>query len=200
MIGTDGSWLVSRSEILSADLMAGQRVDFRIPEDSARGEAATATRAAVVQGSYETLTGPVAPPTRIVEELAPVAVTRLANGHQVVDFGQNIHGWVRLTRLGAPGETVTLVHGEALDSAGDVTQDHLRPIDFRNPGQFLAAGQVDEVTAIRRPGRSIRTAAYHPRLPVRLRSGPCREPGPGGHHRLPGPDGPGTDRRLHLQR
>ena len=152
MIGTDGSWLVSETEILSADLMAGQRVDFRILEDSARGEAATATRAAVVQGSYETLTGPVAPPTRIVEELAPVAVTRLANGHQLVDFGQNIHGWVRLTRLGAPGETVTLVHGEALDSDGDVTQDHLRPIDFRNPGQFLAAGQVDEVTGSGAPG------------------------------------------------
>jgi alpha-L-rhamnosidase len=28
-----------------------------------------------------------------------------------------------------------------------VTQDHLRPHDFRRPGQFLAAGQVDEVTA-----------------------------------------------------
>jgi alpha-L-rhamnosidase len=115
MVGTDGSWLVSRSEILTADLMAGQRVDFRIPEDSAREEAATATRAAVVQGSYETLTGPVAPPTRIVEELAPVAVTRLANGHQVVDFGQNIHGWVRLTRLGAPGDTG---HARAWRSAG----------------------------------------------------------------------------------
>ncbi|MDQ0675169.1 alpha-L-rhamnosidase [Pseudarthrobacter siccitolerans] len=151
MIGTDRSWLVSETEILSADLMAGQRVDFRIPQDSVRGEVATAARAAVTQG-YETLTGPVAPPTRIVEELAPVAVTRLVSGHQVVDFGQNIHGWVRLTRLGAPGETVTLVHGEALDGNGDVTQDHLRPLDFRNPGQFLAAGQVDEVTGSGAPG------------------------------------------------
>jgi alpha-L-rhamnosidase len=147
MIGTDGSWLVSETEILSADLMAGQRVDFRVLENSVRGEAAPATRAAVVQGcNYETLTGPVAPPTRIVAELLPVTITRLASGHQVVDFGQNIHGWVRLTRLGAPGETITLVHGEALDGNGDVTQDHLRPLDFRNPGQFLAAGQVDEVT------------------------------------------------------
>ncbi|MGX1163043.1 alpha-L-rhamnosidase [Arthrobacter sp. SLBN-100] len=151
VIGTDASWLVSPTEILRADLMAGQRVDFRVLE--ARGTAASAVSAAVErEGSYETLAGPVASPTRIVEELAPVGITRLSNGHQVVDFGQNIHGWVRLTRLGEPGEKVTLVYGEALDGNGDVTQDHLRPLAFRNPGQFLAAGQVDEVTASDAPG------------------------------------------------
>ncbi|MCQ6270674.1 glycoside hydrolase family 78 protein [Pseudarthrobacter sp. R1] len=154
VIGTDESWLVSPTEILTADLMAGQRVDFRRPGNAAaNGSGVQHARAAVVRnGSYETLTGPVAPPTRIVEELTPVSVTRLSSGHQVVDFGQNIHGWVRLTRLGAPGETVTLAYGEALDSGGDVGQDHLRPHDFRNPGQFLAAGQVDEVSASGAPG------------------------------------------------
>lgn len=151
VIGTDASWLVSPTEILSADLMAGQRVDFRAP--AANGTAAPQASAAVVRnGNYGTLTGPVAPPTRIVEELAPVAITRLASGHQVVDFGQNIHGWVRLTGLGAPGDRVTLVYGEALAADGDVTQDHLRPLDFRHPGQFLSAGQVDEVTASGAPG------------------------------------------------
>jgi alpha-L-rhamnosidase len=154
VIGTDGSWLVSPSEILSADLMGGQRVDFRtfLGEAPKGGKAAAGTTAVVRNGGYETLTGPVAPPTRIVEELAPVSVTRLASGHQVVDFGQNIHGWVRLSRLGKQGETLTLVHGEALDADGDVTLNHLRPHDFRRPGQFLSAGQVDEVTASGAPG------------------------------------------------
>jgi alpha-L-rhamnosidase len=154
IIGTDDSWLVSPTEILAADLMAGQRVDFRLPGSAAANESGTQQGSAAVvrDGSYETLTGPVAPPTRIVEELAPVSVTRLSSGHQVVDFGQNIHGWIRLTKLGAPRETVTLVYGEALDSDGDVTQDHLRPHDLRNPGQFLSAGQIDEVTAAGDPG------------------------------------------------
>ncbi|WP_461173272.1 glycoside hydrolase family 78 protein [Arthrobacter sp. Z1-9] len=154
VIGTDASWLVSPTEILSADLMAGQRVDFRVPGSAAaKGNGVQQGCAAVVRnGNYETLTGPVAPPTRIVEELAPVAITRLTSGHQVVDFGQNIHGWVRLAWLGVPGEKVTLVYGEALAADGDVTQDHLRPLDFRNPGQFLSAGQVNEVTASGAPG------------------------------------------------
>lgn len=154
VIGTEGSWLVSGTEIVSADLMAGQRVDFRVPTRGALTDAAAPTGSAAVvrPGSYDKLTGPVAPPARIVEELVPVSVTRLASGHQVVDFGQNIHGWVRLTRLGGPGEPVTLVYGEALDADGEVTQDHLRPHDFRNPGQFLPAGQVDLVTASGAPG------------------------------------------------
>ncbi|MDQ0798757.1 hypothetical protein QF050_000396 [Arthrobacter sp. SLBN-112] len=85
-------------------------------------------------------------------ELAPVTITRLPTGHQVVDFGQNIHGWVRLTRLAAPGETLTLEYGEALDRDGEVTRDHLRPHNFRSPGSFLDAGQVDTVISSGAPG------------------------------------------------
>jgi len=44
------------------------------------------------------------------------------------------------------------VYGEALGADGDVTQEHLRPHDFRNPGQFLGAGQVDSVVASGAPG------------------------------------------------
>ena len=138
VIGTDDTWLVSTTEIVGADLMAGQRVDFR-------AAGAAAGSAVLRGGNYESLTGPVAPPTRIVEELVPVSITRLGSGNQTVDMGQNIHGWVRLSRLGAAGTEVTLVYGEALDADGEVTQDHLRPIDFKKPGQFLDAGQMDSV-------------------------------------------------------
>lgn len=142
VIGTDESWLVSTTEIAAADLMAGQQVDFRLLRD-----AGVPCHAVLREGSFDTLSGPVAPPTRIVEELDPVSIRRLPNGNQVVDLGQNINGWVRLSRLGAPGHKLTLVYGEALGPDGDVSQDHLRPIDFRNPGQFLPAGQVDSVIA-----------------------------------------------------
>lgn len=155
VIGTDSSWLVSATEITGADLMAGQRVDFRAHDagSTPTGGKAPRVRAAVVRpGSFTQLAGPLAPPTRVTGELVPVSITRLPNGHQVVDFGQNLHGWIRLTQLGAPGETVALEYGEALGPDGDVTRDHLRPHDFRSPGAFLAAGQVDTVAASGAPG------------------------------------------------
>ncbi len=166
VIGTDTSWLVSGTEIRYADLMAGQRTDFRTadgggtpqagngPADAGAPDALPSwLRAAVVRpGSFDALTGPLAPPTRVTQELAPVSITRLRNGSQVVDFGQNLHGWVRLTRLGLPGETLTLEYGEALDRDGDVTRDHLRPLDFRTPGAFRDAGQVDRVVSSGTPG------------------------------------------------
>ena len=155
VIGTDESWLVSATEIVSADLMAGQHVDLRRSRDAADGQ--KAGHAVLRDGrfealAFETLTGPVAPPTRIVDELSPVSITRLARGSQIVDLGQNINGWVRLNRLGAAGTEVTLVYGETLDADGEVTRDHLRPIDFKNPGQFLDAGQVDSVVSAGVPG------------------------------------------------
>src|SRR6478609_6230037 len=155
VIGTDATWQVSATEITSADLMAGQRVDFRTDDAGRAPSAGTAPKArpAVVRpGSYDALAGPLAPPTRVTRELTPVSITRLANGNQVVDFGQNIHGWIRLTRLGAPGETLTLEYAEALDGDGEVTRDHLRPHDFRSPGAFLDAGQVDTVISSGAPG------------------------------------------------
>lgn len=172
VIGTDASWLVSGTEIFRADLMAGQSVDFRTADGGSAPMAGTAgpgvraqglpqplPRAAVVRpGSYAALTGPLAPPTRVTRELAPASITRLPNGSQVVDFGQNLHGWVRLTKLGAPGHTVTMEYGEALGKDGDVTRDHLRPHDFRTPGAFRDAGQVDTVIASGAPGE-----AFEPR-------------------------------------
>ena len=130
--------------------MEGQRVDFR----AAAATGSQDTRPAVLRdGSFTTLTGPVAPPTRIVEELDPVSITRLANGNQIVDLGQNINGWVRLQPAGrSRHEAAPWCYGEALDADGDVTQDHLRPIDFKNPGQFLGAGQVDSVVSAGAPG------------------------------------------------
>ena len=155
VIGTDSSWLVSATEITGADLMAGQRVDFRAPDAGStptEGKAPGVRPAVVRPGSFTQLAGPLAPPTRVTGELVPVSITRLPNGNQVVDFGQNLHGWIRLTQLGAPGETVALEYGEALGPDGDVTRDHLRPHDFRSPGAFLAAGQVDTVAASGAPG------------------------------------------------
>jgi alpha-L-rhamnosidase len=69
----------------------------------------------------------------------------------VVDLGQNINGWLRLTDLGPAGTTITLTHGERLTADGDVTQRNLQP-DFPFLPHPLPAGQVDSVVSAGVPG------------------------------------------------
>ncbi|UQS25864.1 glycoside hydrolase family 78 protein [Amycolatopsis thermalba] len=125
----------SRPSGMTADLMDGQT----------RGPATAEWAAArpVRGGLYDDrsrLELSVAPPVRRAAELAPVSVRR-AGGSQVIDFGRNLNGWVRLT---APPGRITLTHGEFLGPDGRVDTGHLRAFDFATR-QPLPAGQVDVV-------------------------------------------------------
>jgi alpha-L-rhamnosidase len=151
--GVLGPWRCTRGH-LTADLIAGQRVDFgALPvgwtepgfDDSAWEVAPAAGH------DYRNLVGSPAPPVRRVEEIVPVAVSRLGPGRQVIDLGQNINGWIRLNRLGPAGARIVLSHGEHLAASGDLTTEHLRPAFPFLPAP-LPAGMVDEVVSAGRPG------------------------------------------------
>ena len=142
VITSGPDWESGTGSLLSADLMAGQSEDHRKSPDS--WQAVT-----VVDYDLGSLAYSPAPPTRRVEELPPVAVTRLGPDRQVVDLGQNINGWLRLCDVGPTGTELTIVHGEFLDPSGDVTQDHLSPDFF---GGDMKVGMTDHVVAAGTPG------------------------------------------------
>ena len=154
VIGTDGGWRSSTGHVLTADLIAGERVDLRrMPSgwDTAGFDDPSWDTVAVVDNGYAGLVDSPAPPVRRVEEIVPVAVRRLDKNRQLVDLGQNINGWLRLSKLGPAGTTITLTHGEWLGPDGDVTTDHLRP-DVPFLPHPLPAGQVDIVVSAGVPG------------------------------------------------
>jgi alpha-L-rhamnosidase len=144
VVATGPEWESAIGSLRSADLMAGQREDHRTEP--------TAWRAVTV-AHYDlgNLAASPAPPTRRVQELRPVSVTRPRPDRHVVDLGQNINGWLRLRDLGPEGTELTLVHGEVLDASGDVTQVHLTPA-LAFPGAPTRVGMVDDVVAAGTPG------------------------------------------------
>lgn len=144
--GTDASWRSRPSFITAADLIEGQSEDHRL---LGRADGWEAVRTPEL--GYGQLVWSPAPPVRRVAEIAARSVTRLADGRHVADLGQNINGWTRLAHLGPAGTELTLVHGEALDSRGDVTTDHLRPAVPFLPAP-LPAGMVDQVVSAGRDG------------------------------------------------
>lgn len=70
-----------------------------------------------------TLTHTGAPPIRRIEELAPVRMHSTVAGTTIVDFGQNISGWVRIAVSGEPGTRVTIRHAEVLTPSGDMERE-----------------------------------------------------------------------------
>jgi alpha-L-rhamnosidase len=151
---TGPGWRTTVGHILQADLIEGQTVDFRRHPDGwdrAGFDDAGWAEPAVVEGGLDVLSTSPSPPVRRVEELRPVDVRRLESGNHVVDLGQNINGWIRLTDLGPEDTTSTLTHGESLADDGEVSLDMLIPFDFMSREQ-LSPGQVDTVTSRGREG------------------------------------------------
>ncbi len=129
VFGTDGSWRWTPGPIRSADLYDGETYDGRLERDgwSAPGyDAAGWEPVAVVSPPKRALFASSAPPVRKLAEVKPVKVWRSASGALLVDFGQNLVGFVRVRVRGAAGEKVTLRHGEVLDGMGELYTANLR--------------------------------------------------------------------------
>ena len=68
-----------------------------------------------VDWDLKTLEAPLGPPVRRIEKIAPVSITRSPSGKTIVDFGQNLVGWLSIKVKGTAGRTVTLRHAEVLE-------------------------------------------------------------------------------------
>ncbi|WP_018761169.1 alpha-L-rhamnosidase [Arthrobacter sp. 135MFCol5.1] len=145
IVATGPDWEYGTGAITAADLMDGQTTDFTRLDDISWQPVRIADDALTLDRSRLALSP--APPVRRIREYPATDITRLPGGRQIVDFGQNLNGWVRLAVLGPAGTTIRLTHGEALDAAGDLTTAHLAYTPYPDPNP-LPTGQID--TAVSR--------------------------------------------------
>ncbi|MGI6106827.1 MAG: family 78 glycoside hydrolase catalytic domain [Lachnospiraceae bacterium] len=59
-------------------------------------------------------------------------IIRTPNGETVIDFGQNLAGYVEITAEAHEGQEIRLIHGETLDRGGNFTNANFQP-GSRNP-------------------------------------------------------------------
>src|SRR5699024_4266975 len=95
-LATDGSWTAGETDILASDNYDGQRTDLRRPARPDR----TTDPVDVLDEDLGRLVAPEGPPVRVTEVLPAVTVSTSPSGRTLVDFGQNLVGWVRLTVRG----------------------------------------------------------------------------------------------------
>ena len=117
-IVTDEIWRAARGPILASDIYDGETYDARRerPGWSTTGyEDHDWVGVRALDRDFTTLVAPSGPPVRRIELLEPVTITTSPSGRTIVDFGQNLVGWLRITVRGQEGQTVTLRHAEILE-------------------------------------------------------------------------------------
>ncbi|MFD1630274.1 family 78 glycoside hydrolase catalytic domain [Pseudopedobacter beijingensis] len=79
-------------------------------------------------------------PVRKHEVFKPVKYITTPKGEQVIDFGQNLVGWVQIKLQGKAGDSIILHHAEVLDKAGNFYTDNLRGAKQENKYLFKGEG------------------------------------------------------------
>jgi alpha-L-rhamnosidase len=115
---TDEGWRATTGPILASDLYDGEIYDARLHPtgwDQPGYDDRDWEGVHLLDRSLDTLVAPSGPPVRRTEEVAPVTITTSPTGKTLVDFGQNLVGWLRLRVQGPAGTTITLRHAEVLE-------------------------------------------------------------------------------------
>ncbi|MFD2611069.1 family 78 glycoside hydrolase catalytic domain [Paenibacillus gansuensis] len=129
VISTDETWSSATGPVVYAEIYHGETYDARL-EISGWSEAGSPSGS---WGTVETLAPPAAvlkaqesEPVQVVSEIKPVELIHTPSGETVIDFGQNMVGWVAFRVTGEAGTTVTLHHAEVLDGEGNFYTENLR--------------------------------------------------------------------------
>ena len=130
-IETDETWRADLSgPARYADFYAGTAYDARLATPGWNGDSdfddSRWAQACLMPRPVGELTGQRDQCVRPMQTLRAVSAFTTPKGEQVLDFGQNLVGWVRFTVRGEAGRTVTVRHAEVLDRDGNFYTDNYR--------------------------------------------------------------------------
>ncbi len=131
---TDSTWDVYTTEVLSSEIYHGETIDKTIvPKRLGK---------AVLDSSVTTkLVAQIGEDIIEQDYLSPVEIIRTPKGETVIDFGQNMTGYVEVRVKGNRGDRIVLHHGEVLDKDGNFYSDNLR--SARNENIYICSGNDD---------------------------------------------------------
>ena len=142
-VGTDVSWRASTGEVLADDLYNGETIDARLrdpgwqhPGFDDSGWDAVAT----VEVDPQRLVPRTSPAVRRLGERAVERVWTSPAGKTLVDFGQNLVGFVRVQVSGPVGTEIVLRHAEVLEH-GELGTRPLRRAEATD--RFILSGGDD---------------------------------------------------------
>ena len=144
-IVSDGSWKTSTGEVRHSEIYNGETVDHRkeqkgwsLPDFNDAGwEAANPA-----EYPKDNLIASVNEPVTKHETFHAARVLTTPKGEKVIDFGQNLTGWVMVKAKGKSGDSIRLSHAEVLDKAGNFYTENLRRAKAQDV--FILKGDGEE--------------------------------------------------------
>ncbi|CAG7915560.1 unnamed protein product [Penicillium olsonii] len=150
IIPTDGTWLVTKGPVQRAEIYDGEKYNatLEVPywstvapkgADSAHDWAPVLCMAPLPEQTI--LTTGFGEPVRRIEIVKPLQHIISPSGKSILDFGQNLVGYVRLRNIkGSRGHKITLSHAEVLENQEICTRP-LRQCD--SVDQYIIRGDVN---------------------------------------------------------
>lgn len=146
-IVSDGSWKSSTGAIRFSEIYDGETIDARLGKNGWAGAGFDDSKwPGVLVKDYpkNTLVTTINEPIKKHETFKPVRVFETPKGEQVLDFGQNLVGWVEVKVKGKAGHKIILSFSETLDlKTGNVYFDNMRSAVCRDT--FILKGGGEEV-------------------------------------------------------
>ena len=128
-IVSDESWKSSTGSIISSEIYDGETIDARSDKTGwalSGYDDKNWSGVKVENFSFDNLLATYNEPVRKHETFKPVRIFKTPRGEQVIDFGQNLVGWVLLKVKGNAGDKIVVSHAEVLDKQGNFYTDNLR--------------------------------------------------------------------------
>ena len=130
-LATDSTWKSSSGPIVSSEIYNGELYDATL-EGSIKGwststfDSRTWNKTSTLPPLKGQLASPDQPPIRRTQEVEPQRIFKSPAGETLIDFGQNLAGWLRVKVDGPAGATIVIRHAEVLEKNGELSTRPLR--------------------------------------------------------------------------
>jgi alpha-L-rhamnosidase len=146
-INTDEHWKYTYGPIMASDIYDGEIYDARMEitgwDNIDFKEDSNWKKVNIMNKGTEKLIAMSGPPIRKHEQFKALRIFKTPKGETVVDFGQNLVGWVMLKAQGPTGTKITLSHAEVLTKEGNFYTTNLRSAKAQD--SYILKGGAEQV-------------------------------------------------------
>jgi alpha-L-rhamnosidase len=144
-IASNESWKSSTGSILSSEIYHGEIIDAGKDKkgwDASGFNDTGWSNVTVKDFTKSILVSTQNEPIRKHETFKPLRIITTPKGEKVIDFGQNLVGWVQVKVKGGPGDSIKIYHAEVLDKKGNFYTENLRVA--KAEGIYILKGGAEE--------------------------------------------------------